>query len=129
MNYSVTSDHSRKLILYKHNGILEEKDIGYVWVNEFLKMPEFTAGGYNLLSDYTEARFKMTPNDVSLIVDFMRNIVDIVNGKKQGIVINDPFSTAASLLFEQEVNREIGFRVKVFSTKEAALKWLLDPEA
>ncbi len=125
MNYTITIDHELKLIKYKHNGILLSEDIGYVWENELLKLTEFTQMGYNLFSDYSEAEFKIPTTFLPELITFMENIKPIVYGKKQSIVVNHPYSTAASLIFENEVTKRVGFLVKVFSTKEAALKWIL----
>nr|WP_319510407.1 hypothetical protein [uncultured Draconibacterium sp.] len=124
MNFTLRCEPDQKIIFYKHWGNLKTEDIGYVWENKFLKMPEFTELGYNLFSDYSEAIFDMSVKDVDFIIEFMRHLIPILKGKKQSIIITDPTSTAASLIFENEVNQEIGFNVKIFSTKEAALKWL-----
>lgn len=54
----------------------------------------------------------------------MRAIENIVNGKKQVIIADNPQSVARSFLFKDKVYYEIGFNVKVFTTEAAALKWL-----
>ena len=59
-----------------------------------------------------------------MIIDYMKAIEPIVKGKKQALIVDDPYSVAGSMLFENKVYREVGFIVKVFSTEEAALKWL-----
>ncbi len=124
MNYTITIENNLKLIKYKHDGLLVAEDIGYVWENEFLKMKEFTQMGYNLFSDYSDAKIKIPTSFLPELMTFMKNIKFIVEGKKQSIVVADPYSTAASLIFENEVNKEVGFKVKVFSTKTAALNWV-----
>lgn len=126
MNYQIDIDHKQKLIRYKHSGNLQSQDIGYVWENEFLKMDEFTHMGYNLFSDYSDATINIPTTFLPELMAFMKAISPIVIGKKQSIVVADPYSTAASMIFENEVNKEVGFLVKVFSTREAALSWLLE---
>lgn len=125
MNYNITIDHQSRLIRYKHSGTLEQQEIGYVWTNEFLKMREFTQLQYNLFSDYSDAKFNIPTSFLPELIAFMKEIEPIVRGKKQGIVVDDPYSTAASLIFEHEVNKAVGFQVKVFNTHKAALNWLL----
>lgn len=120
--YSIVIDHDLKIIRYKHTGLIGFDDIGEAWT-EFLGMKEFTEMGYNLFSDYRDSKFSMEMDAVNDIVVFFESIKHIVKGKKQSIVLDDPYSTAGSLLFETEVNKKIGFRVKVFSTEEAALDW------
>jgi aminoglycoside phosphotransferase family enzyme len=96
-----------------------------VWQNEFLSRKEFTQLGYHLLSDYREATFQLPPAFIPELINFMKSIRHIVEGKKQSIIVEDPQSTAASLVFENQVNAEVGFRVKIFSTPQAALQWLI----
>ena len=123
MEYSIDIDHELKLIIYRHSGLLSTENIGEVWT-QFLTMPEFTQMKYNLLSDYRKSKFLFSVEKVTEIVNFMRNIEAIVRGKKQALILDDPRSTAASILFEQKVYKEVGFDVKVFSTENAALDWL-----
>jgi len=124
MEYSIDIDHDRKLIIYRHSGFLTTDNIGEVWT-QLLAMPEFTQMKYNLLSDYRNSRFIFSVEEVTEIVNFMRNIENMVRGKKQALILEDPRSTAASMLFEQKVYDEVGFDVQVFSTEKAALRWLL----
>ena len=122
--YTISIDHDLKIIKYKHSGILKPDDIGHVWANEFLKMKEFTELKYNLLSDYSEAKFDAKTSIIPELIEFMKAIKEIVKGKKQSIIIEDHFSTAASLIFENEINAKVGFEVKIFRTQKAALKWV-----
>lgn len=125
MTYSIHVDHKNKIIRYKHSGLIKPEEIGYIWENEFLKMNEFTSLKYNLLSDYSDAIFDIPLEFLPELMEFMKKVKPIVEGKKQSIIIGDPESTALSLIFENEVNREIGFLVKIFNTEKAALDWLL----
>ncbi|MEZ5070764.1 MAG: hypothetical protein R2751_07305 [Bacteroidales bacterium] len=126
MSYFIQTDHELKLIRYAHAGILRVNDIGKAW-EDFLHMEEFTLGRYNLLSDYRMARFDASKEDVEFILSFMYGIRDIVRGKKQALLLNDPASTALSMLFESRVNKEVGFVVKLFFTEKSALDWLTNP--
>lgn len=123
MSYTINVDHDLKIIRYTHGGDIQMDEIGKAW-DEFLQLKEFTKQGYNLLSDYSGGVFIMTIDVVETIVQLLEHLKPILQGKKQSLILTDPFSTAGSILFEQEVNRRIGFIVKVFSTKAAAVKWL-----
>jgi hypothetical protein len=125
MKYTIDIDHELKIIRYAHSGIIQAEEIAYVWENEFLKMKEFTELKYNLYSDYSKAKFDIPVEFLPELMEFMESIKPIITGKKQSIIVDDPYSTAASLLFENEVNKEIGFLVKIFNTKKAALEWLI----
>ena len=123
MKYSISIDHELRIIRYAHDGIIHHEDIGEAW-KEFLAMKEFTLLKYNLLSDYKNGKLEISREFLPELMNFMRSIEPIVKGKKQAIIVDEPYSVAASMLFEAEVHKEIGFKVKIFSTETAALQWL-----
>lgn len=123
MGYKIQIEHDNKIIYYRHSGEITANDIGMAW-QELMRLEDFTKKKYNLLSDYREARFLISDNDVSAICDFLYNLKDILNNKKQALVITEPLSTAISILFTGEVNDRVGFDVKVFSTIKAASNWV-----
>lgn len=124
MNYSIQVDAENKIIRYKHSGIIIATDIESAW-NDFLKLPEFTEQGYNLLSDYRNGKFQIMVEEISFIMEYMSAIENIIRDKKQALIVDDPYSVAASMIFEKEVFDKTGFVIRVFSTKDSALKWLL----
>jgi len=121
--FTLTVDHDLCIIRYRHKGILDYQEIGKAW-QQLLTMKEFTELGYDLLSDYSGSVFDMEVEEGERIIAFMQNIVTIVRGKKQAIIVDDPYSTAVTLLFEQQVYKEIGFIVRTFSTEKGGLEWL-----
>ena len=121
--YSIEIDHKNRFILVKYLGEIKVADIGESW-DELLKLVEFTAQKYNLFSDYSEAVLAGVGKDVDRICDILYHLKDILKGKKQVLLLDEPTSVALSLLFENEVNIRIGFVSKVFSTEEAAFKWI-----
>jgi len=123
MKYTINIDHKLKIIRYKHSGIILFEDIGDAW-KELLELMEFTQLNYNLLSDYRDGKFDMGIDSVEKIVGFMKTIEPIVRGKKQSLIIDEPYAVAGSMLFGNEVYKEVGFDVKVFSTEDGALSWL-----
>lgn len=125
MNYTIKVDHDLKIIRYSHSGLIERKEeIGKAW-EELLSLKEFTDLNYNLLSDYRNSALNLPIEDIDLICDFLYSIKHILKGKKQSLILEDPKSTAMSLLFESEIYNKIDFKVKVFSTKEGAISWLV----
>lgn len=123
IDYSIFTDPERKIIQYKHWGKIGKEDIGRAW-QELLSMPEFTQMKYHLFSDYREAVFNLTVAEAAEIVVFLKTLKDILRGNRQCLVVSDPHSTAVSLLFQNEVNMEVGFVVKVFTSADAAMAWL-----
>lgn len=127
MNFTLTIDHDLRIIRYKHFGLISHhEEIGAVW-KQLLEMEEFTSKGYNLLSDYREAKFVFPPKVMNEIIDFLRHLEPILRGKKQSLLMKDPASTAYSILFEAAVYTAIGFSVQVFSTEEKALSFVSNP--
>jgi hypothetical protein len=125
MSYSIKIDHTNKIIQYCHRGDLVIEDIGKAWV-EFLQLDEFTQLNYNLLSDYSKAKFNKALGDVHLITDFLISIKEILNNKKQALLLDDPANTALSMIFEKELQKKTGFIVRVFSTQKAAFNRLVE---
>ena len=121
--FTVSIDHQRKVVFYRHHGVIKMDDIGLAW-EEFLKMEEFVCGKYNLLSDYSQGVYDFNIKDIDLIVGFLQNLQGVICNKKQAMIIDNPYSTAAAMLFVDSVFEKTGFIVKVFSTEEAALFWL-----
>ncbi len=121
--YSISIDHNLKLIRYRHSGVIYAEDIEKAWF-EFLAVEEFTVSKYNLFSDYRGGKFEIPVEFLPEIMVFMQKIENIVRGKKQALVVDEPYSVAASMLFESEANAKVGFNVQVFSTEDAAMKWL-----
>lgn len=125
MKYSIEIDHDHRLIRYRHSGNIPAEDIEAAW-GEFLTYKEFTELKYNLLSDYSGGIFQIPPEFLPEIIRYMQQIESIVRGKKQALIVDEPYSVAASMLFEAEVYDSVGFIVRAFSTEKAALKWLAE---
>ncbi len=122
-NYTLTCDHAHRYILYTHSGSLNADSIGLTWV-ELLNMPEFVENRYNLLTDYSGAVYGGVIEDLERISEHLSQYKSILQGKKQAIIFNDPYSTALTVLFNSIVEKNIGFIVEVFSTREHAIDWL-----
>jgi hypothetical protein len=124
MKYNIEIDHHNKIVHYQHSGKIKQNEIGEVW-DQLLQLKEFTQQGYNLLSDYRLGVLDMHIKETYEIVETLKKLNPILTGKKQAILIDDQYSTAGAILFEDLINTETGFIVKIFSTHEAALIWLL----
>nr|WP_321409556.1 hypothetical protein [uncultured Carboxylicivirga sp.] len=124
MSFSINIDHQHRVIRYKHSGIIQSEDIEEAWA-QFLVMQEFTQLGYDLLSDYRHGKFNIVPRQLAHIIEYLKAVEHIIKGKKQALIVDDPYSVAASIIFVNEVYEKLGFKVKVFSTEKAAFNWLL----
>ncbi len=124
MNYKISVDYDLQIVRYKHSGLIKAADVGQAW-QELLLIPEFSHNKYNLLSDYRNSKFDMSMEEMRGIIEYLRNLDHVLRGKKQSLLVDNPNSTALSLLFENAVNVQIGFLVKVFTSERAAINWLL----
>lgn len=123
-NYSITIDHEKKYIHYSHQGKISRKEIGDVWI-ELLNMIEFSKGKYNLLSDYRNGVFDFNIKNIDLIEGFLKANQDVLKGKKNAVIVDNPNETVIAMMFENEIQIQIDFYVKTFSTLEAAIKFLI----
>ncbi|SMO67129.1 SpoIIAA-like [Saccharicrinis carchari] len=124
MKFSISVDHDLRIVRYTHSGLITKEDIGEAWA-ELLTMKEFTQLNYNLLSDYRKGKFEIPLDALPEIIEFLHTVKHVVQAKKQALIVNDPYSVAASILFLEKVGKETGFEVQVFSTKVSALNWLI----
>ncbi|MDD2387464.1 MAG: STAS/SEC14 domain-containing protein [Bacteroidales bacterium] len=124
MKYKISVDYDLHIVRYKHDGLITADDIGQAW-QELLLIPEFSHNKYNLLSDYRNSKFDMSIEEMGGIIQYLRNLDNVLRGKKQSLLVENPNSTALSLLFENTVNAQMGFLVKVFTSEQAAINWLL----
>lgn len=125
MGFDIKLDHERKLVYYKHEGFIKREEIGEVW-RQILSLKEFTEMSYDLISDYRYGKFDFIPNDdnITVIDNFFISIKHILKGKLEAVILDDPFSTAVSMLFENKYENSIGFKIKIFSSHQAAYKWI-----
>ena len=76
-----------------------------------------------ILSDASESLFKVLPNELRLIVEENNKSLEEYNSIVDAIVLSGPKETALSVLY-QEIAKNKKYKFKIFSTREAAIKWL-----
>ena len=76
-----------------------------------------------ILSDGSEAIFKVLPNELGLIVEENNKSLEAYNSIVDAIVLSGPKETALSMLY-QEIAKNKKYKFRIFSTREAAIKWL-----
>ena len=123
MSYSIKIDHEKKYIHYSHDGLIKRKEIGDVWI-ELSNIKEFSTGKYNLLSDYRNGIFNFSVKDINVIEEFLKSKKEMLEGKKNSVIVDNPADTVIGFLFENNMSKEINFHVKTFSTLNAAISFL-----
>lgn len=124
MSYLIKLNHENKYVHYSHTGIIERKEIGEVW-EKLLDMDEFTQNKYNLLSDYRGAKFNFDVFEIDVIEFFLESIKIVLDGKRNAVIVEKPHEAVISMMIENKINKKINFHVKIFSTEEAAIRFLL----
>lgn len=114
-----------KLVIHKYRGDVTPNHLKNAW-HTFLHLKSFTSDGYNLLSDYSEAKFNLELHELDVARPFLKRHRYFLQGKKEAVVTNDPVTTAICSLFEQHAYEDAGMLVRVFTTKEAAFKWIMN---
>lgn len=123
MNYEIKVDVDKRLVVYTHWGLASRKSVGEAWL-EILNLPEIKAGKFNIFTNYLDCEFDFSWSDADVILSFLGKHEQVLSGKRQAIVIDNPVSTAISILFQSPLHEKFSFSVEVFSTIEAALIWL-----
>lgn len=126
MSYTIEVDDFFKVIRYTHKGLIERIELREVW-EKLLQLQEFISGGYGLLSDYRGSVFNFKLEETGIIDEFLNSLENILRGKKQSVIVDNPHATVISMIFQNKLFDTIGFRVKVFSTEKAAISWLVNP--
>lgn len=72
----------------------------------------------------TATSYPVKPEDVSVMVGSLEEACSKYTSLTEAFVAEDPYATVITTLFSKQA-RIHNYRSKVFSTKEAGLKWLL----
>lgn len=119
-----------KLNYIENNDFYELNYNGEIKINEIkeylnsLYMME-TPDIVKFLHNGHDATFKIEPEEIDSIKQIALKILDKHTMVKIASLHNDPEGTSLSILASYNISAE-NFRYKTFSTKDAALLWLLD---
>jgi len=119
IKYSIKFDEDKKIIHYKHYGILYVYDVISAW-DEIIKTNEYRYKGYNVISDYSDADFGFGIEGTKEIDDYLERIKHLTKGKKSAIIANKPQNIVIPLLYQKKSENELGFQIKAFTTHKAA---------
>jgi hypothetical protein len=79
--------------------------------------------GYNDLTDLRNSEFIVQKNDVKKYADFVKQTEIKQGNRKVAIITENPGQTAITMLYSS-YTKQLPLNNKVFSTLEAALKWI-----
>ena len=78
-----------------------------------------------ILTDAIDSTFELSNTEYRQIAELVRRYAAKFELLKDAIILNDPRATAYSLLIRNESITIPNFRFEIFSTREAAIEWLV----
>lgn len=120
------------MVIWEFNhetGILESKFIGEVYLKEIVDYIRATKDNKNyprklkIKTNALESSFVFSVNDLEVIIYENNKSLENYEAIIDAIVIEDPKSTALSMLY-QRLDKNEKYKFNVFSTTEAAQEWL-----
>lgn len=115
----------------KDTGIIETTYEGIVTLQEVISyIGELrNTGKYPkkllILTDAVHGRFMFSEEEDQILAGIVRQYAPSYELIKDAIIIDDPRTTAYSLLYRHAASSIPNYRFEIFSTREAAIKWLL----
>jgi len=111
-------------------GILNSRFKDFVTLNEIIdyidstKLNRSYPRKLKIITDARGADFSFTPDDLPKIVEANNSSMEQYDFIIDAIITDDSKTTAISMLY-QEFSRVPNYRFKVFSTRDAAINWLI----
>jgi len=78
-----------------------------------------------VIVDYTQAEFIFSIEDLNKLADIVKKNIGNYKYVKAAVLHSKPYEQAISMIFEDLIKNIPNFYTQIFSTKEAATKWLL----
>jgi hypothetical protein len=111
--------------------ILEVEFIGEIHFTDLFEYGEMIRQDKDLprdlkiLTDATHAIYKLSPEEIALMLYDLKKQIKPYHSVKTAVIQDKPFETAISMLVDVDLNIP-DYMHKVFSTREAAMDWLLE---
>ena len=95
--------------------------------NKLHNDPEFSPN-YHIIADLRKTSInKMHTDAIENMISFLANNKDKISNRKSAIVTSTPKQVVNSFIFSKYA-RELSIKIKIFSTFEAALDWINEPQ-
>ena len=123
-NYCIDVDYQLRLVRCTFVGPIKMREVIDARIKAF-QIAISLEGHYNLLMDCRDADIDFRAGYFYKLWFFLEANKDMLQGKMEVILTNKPLACAYSILYKDECDkRNYGFKVRLFSTEEAALWWL-----
>ncbi len=121
MKITYKIDKKRKIVTETWPEKVTIEDYKDVKLREFSD-PDFSTE-YDVITDIRNVNMEFNENLIEQIVVFMKKNSDKMKNRKSAIVADSPQNVAKSLFFGQKA-RNLNVKISVFSSPDAALKWI-----
>ncbi len=121
MEISYVIDKEKKIIIETWPEKLIIEDYYNVKEREF-NDPDFDKE-YDVITDLRKVSEDFDETLIGAIIEFMKNNSDKMKNRKSAVVADSPQIVASALFFNYNT-KDLNVEVSVFSTFEAALKWI-----
>lgn len=117
--------------LQKDTGIYEIQQNGKIKLDTIrlhyqeIMAIETVSHHFKILIDCSAALFDMDINDIERITAYVKHALSRCQKISEAIVVNQPYETAVTTLYLSAHADIPHYNFQVFSTKEAAVDWLL----
>ena len=114
-------DKQGRILSMHYTGTISVRDMENFWIEAISKeLIKSDVKGFIL--DCGEAIFEIEEDETSLLTNFFRKNISIFHQKKFAYITKNPNQVIVPILLQEE---EDNYESRPFSTKEAALDWLL----
>lgn len=116
-------DHQNGILLSRLEGIVTLKEVVdyIVATKENISYPR----SLKILTDATGANMVFSPQDLVVIEEENSKSIERYDSITDAIVLESPRETALAILYQRLAENE-KYKFQVFSTREAAIKWLVE---
>ncbi|MBE0651761.1 MAG: hypothetical protein IH595_13090 [Bacteroidales bacterium] len=115
--------------LHKSHQVIEINYKGDIYLQELLDFINSMIAKCDLpyklksITSATEANFKFLYSELEPIVEAMSCLSKRIDSLKEAFIINSPQAMVLATTFKIMNSKSENYRMEIFSTKEAALRW------
>jgi len=121
-NYKILPEY--RLIISYYSGKISENEI--ISLKETIKSDNAYNEEYNVLDDFSGTNFNLTNESFSRVLYWLKD--NFSSERNSAVLTGTPNQVANIMKFQALKDVTLPMRIKIFSTLNAALKWVEVPE-
>jgi len=109
-------------------GLIIECFYGETGINDIIALKEIVKKDkdfdfkYNIIDDYRDTNIHVSHEEIYQFKEWMQH--NFSSSRKSSVLTETPNQVSAIMLFDRMQNNELPMNIKLFSTSEAALRWV-----